>query len=255
MCIQAFRKSGIATIGSGLALLLCLSTPLAAAASDWEKEATVYIWGAQMAIETPNGHKAELPFYKILDTLQMTLMGEFAMRNDQWSFTNDLIYIDLQQAKRRQASGPDPTDPSIYASIGLKSWIVTPTVGYALLNSEKARVEIFGGLRYLRIEAQVRLDRGNITEFDESASTSYTDGVIGMRAKINLNEKWYMPLSADIGSGGSDGTWQAQAGLGYHFSKFDSSLTYRYLDYQFDDVPTMSSLVTKGLVASFSFKF
>ena len=249
------RKAGIATACTGLALLLCSSTPLLAADSDWEWEGTVYAWGAQMNVETPAGHSLDLPFYKILDTLQMTLMGEIAARNDKWSFTTDLIYLDIKQDGHREASGPGPINPSISGSIGLTSWIVTPTVGYALNNSEKARVEIFGGLRYLSLEAQVRVDRGNLIDFNQSASKDYTDGVIGMRANINLDEKWFMPLYADIGGGSSDGTWQAQAGIGYHFSKVSTSLTYRYLDYEFDDNPAMAELVTKGLVGSISFKF
>jgi hypothetical protein len=238
-----------------LALSLCFSTPLLAAASDWEFEGKLYVWGAQLDITTPNGLDLDIPFHTILDTLNMTLMGEFAARNDQWSFTNDLVYLDIEQEEQRETPFPDPHNQTISGSLGMKSWIVTPTVGYALHNSDKARVEIVGGLRYLWIENQLRIVRGDVAIFDKSASVDYTDGVIGMRANINLNENWFMPLYADIGGGSSDGTWQAQAGIGYNFSKFSTSLTYRYLDYEFDDNDALAELVTKGLILSFNFKF
>ena len=249
------RNAAIAVAISGLALSLCFSTPLLAADSDWEFEGKIYVWGAQMDITTPGEHDLDIPFHTILDTLKMTLMGEFAARNDQWSFTNDLVYLDIEQEKQRDTPLPDPADQTITGSLGMKSWIVTPTVGYALHNSDKARVEIIGGLRYLWIDNQVRIVRAGVAIFDKSASVDYTDAVIGMRANINLNENWFMPLYADVGGGSSDGTWQAQAGIGYNFSRSTTSLTYRYLDYEFDDNLALAELVTKGLVLSFSYKF
>jgi hypothetical protein len=43
-----------------------------------------------------------------------------------------------------------------------------------------------------------------------------------------------MPYYYDIGAGDSDMTWQASAGIGSHFDKWDLVLTYRYLDFDLD---------------------
>ena len=41
------------------------------------------------------------------------------------------------------------------------------------------------------------------------------------RATVFLNEKWYLPLYDDIGTGDSDLTWQLGAGIGYRFDKLN----------------------------------
>lgn len=43
-----------------------------------------------------------------------------------------------------------------------------------------------------------------------------------------------MPFHLDIGTGNSDMTWQAFAGVGYKYENFDLIAGYRYLDYDFD---------------------
>lgn len=43
-----------------------------------------------------------------------------------------------------------------------------------------------------------------------------------LRERFNLNEKWFIPANADIGTGDSKHTWQAMSGFGYHFSEFST---------------------------------
>jgi opacity protein-like surface antigen len=139
--------------------------------------------------------------------------------------------------------------------IELKAWIVTPTVGYVVHNSEKARVEVLGGLRYLWLDAGVKFALDGEPEVNVSDSGSSWDAIVGLRTDINLNEKWYLPVYFDIGTGNSKSTWQAFAGVGYRFSKVDAILAYRYLDYDFDDSPVFDDMVLKGVFAGFSFRF
>jgi hypothetical protein len=75
-------------------------------------------------------------------------------------------------------------------------------------------------------------------------------GEVSMR-----NDKWFLPMSIDVGGGNSDGTWQGIAGIGYNFTKFNTSLAYRYLSFEFDDVPAMSKLVVKGPMLNIHFSF
>jgi len=238
----------------GAAFLLATS-PLKAEGSDWEYGGAIYIWGSKMNMTTPAGDKAKIPFYQILDDLQFTLMGLFGARNDKWSITNDLIYMNIKQGKERDATFPDGGSIQLTGSVQMKSWIVTPTVGYAFYNTDQARVEVLGGVRYLWIDVGLKISANGQPIFDESGSEGFWDGIVGMRATVNLNDRWYVPLYADVGWGNSDGTWQGLAGVGYRFSKFNTSLAYRYLYYKFDDIPTLSKLVIKGPFASFSIMF
>jgi len=68
-----------------------------------------------------------------------------------------------------------------------------------------------------------------------SLSDSNWNGIVGMKGDYTLNEKWYMPFTFDVGSGDSDLTWQAFAGVGYKYENFDFLADYRYLKWEFED--------------------
>ncbi len=76
-----------------------------------------------------------------------------------------------------------------------------------------------------------------------------------MRGVINLNEQWYVPYYADIGTGDSDLTWQALAGIGYRFSWGDIKLVYRYLSYDMDDDKLLKDLDLSGPALGVVFRF
>ena len=259
MISQRFHRFSVATASVAAAAFIFCSAPLMAqdstSGSDWKYGASIYMWGPSMNIDTPTGQKVEVPFYQILNDLKMTLMGDFSVSNDKWSFMTDVIYMKLKQDNVNDPSRPIGELADLSSSIQMKSWIVSPTVGYALHNSDKARVEVFGGLRYLWIDLGVQINSRGNPVFDKSSSGSTWDGIVGLRAKVNLDEKWFMPLSIDVGGGDSDGTWQGIAGVGYDWGRFNTSLTYRYLQWKFDDVPTMSKLFIKGPLLNFNFTF
>lgn len=235
--------------------LLAGATPAKAESSGWDYTGSAYIWGASMTMQTPAGQEGEIPFYQILNDLKMVLMGDFSARKDKWSFTSDLIYMNLKQSNERSFTGPIGGQADLKGTIQMKSWIVTPTVGYAFYESEKARVEVVGGVRYLWIKVGLKINADGTPVFDEAGSDSFWDGIVGMRAAINLSENWYVPAYFDIGAGNSDSTWQALGGIGYRWKRYQTSLVYRYLEYKFDDIPTLAKLEVKGPLLNFSFNF
>jgi len=243
-----------------MAMTLASAGPVFAAntssSSDWEYLADIYLWGANMNIDTSGGQEVKIPFYQILDDLNFAFMTEFGARNDKWSIMSDVVYMDLSQKnKLRDATLPDGAAVTINDKVSMKSWIVTPTVGYALHNGDDARVEVIGGLRYFWLDLGIRIDVNDNTVFNKSATDTFWDGIIGMRANINLSQNWYLPAYFDVGWGtNGNSTWQAYTGVGYHFSKFDAVLTYRYLDYNFDN-SVASDLVVKGPQLGAVFKF
>ncbi|HLF29854.1 MAG TPA: hypothetical protein VI566_02365 [Xanthomonadales bacterium] len=242
-----------------LALLLFASAPVLAAdtgsSSEWEYLADIYFWGANMEIKTTGGQEVDLPFHQILDALDFAFMTEVGARNDKWSVMTDVIYMNLSQKNNlRDATLPDGSAVTVNDKVDMKSWIVTPTVGYVVHSSEDDRVEVLAGLRYFWVNMGIEIDVNDTEVFNKSAAEGFWDGIIGLRANINVSQSWYLPMYFDVGTGDSDLTWQAYAGLGYHFSRFDAMLTYRYLDYEFDHTVT-SDLVVKGPLLGAVFKF
>lgn len=250
------------TFASLTAVFLAAATPAvaddSASGSRWEYDASLYLWGASLNITTPTppGADVEVPFYQILNDLKMVLMGEFNMRNDDWSIMTDVIYMKLKQKNILDPQVPiaDLTDFS--NSVQMKSWIVTPTVGYALHNEDNTRVEVFGGLRYLWMDLGLQIKSKKDTPvFDRSVSEGFWDGIFGFRARVGINDKWFVPASVDVGGGNSKATWQGIAGIGYDFGKYNTSLTYRYLYWKFNDVPALEKLVIKGPNLTFNYRF
>jgi hypothetical protein len=225
--------------------------------SGWEYTAGIYLWAPKITATTPRGD-SQLPFYKILDDLQMTFMGAASAQKDKWTLSMDLIYMDLKSDVNRVwgLPGPGEREVDVTGDVSMKNWIVTPTVGYALHESEKARIEIIGGVRYLWLKSAVALNLNGTERVDRSVSEGYWDAIIGARASIHLNEHWYLPLYFDIGTGESDGTWQGFAGVGYKFEKINTILAYRYLDYNFDKSnEVMEDLNVKGPFLGLMFRF
>jgi hypothetical protein len=225
------------------------------ASSAWEFGGEIYLWGASINVTSPSGSESQIPFHTLLDDLEMAFMGGLGAQNDKWTVSADLIYMDVKDKLKDDIDLPDDIMLTETGNVEMKAWIVTPTVGYALHNSEKARVEFFGGLRYLWLDAGVKFAINHEPLVHVSDSGSNWDAIVGFRGDISLNEKWFMPLYFDIGAGDSKSTWQGFAGIGYRFNSFDATLAYRYLDYDFDKKSVMDDMVLKGAFAGISFRF
>lgn len=223
--------------------------------SDWNNRFTVYLWGANITANTPGSDNAPIPFYKLLDNLKMGFMGDFQARRGNWTFGVDVLYMDLKDSKNESVNLPGEGPVTIGGAVELTAWVVTPTVGYALVDSDKARFEILGGLRYLDLGVKARLGANNEPLLDAKRSGSDWDAIIGARSTINLNEKWYIPLYGDVGTGDSKSTWQLLAGIGYRFKKVDATLAYRYLKYTFDNDELLDDMILKGPALGVSLYF
>jgi hypothetical protein len=117
-------------------------------------------------------------------------------------------------------------------------------------------VNVLAGARYFYLKGTLNVDPGALSA---SNSGSVWDGIVGMRGTYDLNERWYMPFHFDVGTGETDLTWQAFAGVGYKFNNFDLIAGYRYLDYNFDDSDTggglFNDLTLEGPIVSLKFNF
>lgn len=56
----------------------------------------------------------------------------------------------------------------------------------------------------------------------------------------------YVPYYVDVGTGQSDLTWQASAGLAYRFHWGDVSLLYRYIKWELDSGSPLDNISFGG---------
>ena len=85
------------------------------------------------------------------------------------------------------------------------------------------------------MDTDIKLTLDPLGSVKESESASNWDGVVGIRGKTELSDRWYLTYYADVGAGESDLTWQAIAGINYRFEALDVVLGYQHLKWEFDD--------------------
>ena len=215
----------------------------AAQEDGWKFSFELYGWIASIGGNSASGSGIDVDFDDILDDLEMAFMGAFGVRKGKWAGMADVLYFDLENDQ--------DIAPGQNASVELKAWVVTPVIGYNFLETEKVSLHVVGGARYLSLKA----DLGLTGSPDVSDRGSVWDGVVGLKGQVNLAKKWYITFYGDVGTGQSDLTWQAMAGIGYRFKHFDVVAAYRYLDWNFDDNSAVDDLNVKGPLVGIKFVF
>ena len=220
----------------------------------WQFAAEVYLWGASIGGETATGSDLDIDFDDIIDGLNMALMGTVGVKKDRLGFMMDTIYLDTSDNNNLNTR-----IGGVNANVDLSSWIITPMVGYEVVQADQFSLNVIAGLRYLYLNADVDLRNADPAgpAYGVSASDSGDnwDGIIGVRGDIIFATDWFIPYHLDIGTGDSDFTWQAFAGLGYHFKHFDILAGYRYLSWDFDDNDVIDDMNLSGFIGGMKFYF
>jgi opacity protein-like surface antigen len=253
-----------------LLLMFCFVNYAAAQETDkWQYEATLYLWlpsiDGDLKYTLPGGG-GTLPIdaSEVLDSLDMTFMVAFEARYNKLSFATDFIYLDLSNSKNTVIPiGPVAVD--VNAGLSIKGWTVTGIVGYDMVQTDRVRLAVIGGVRYFTLDADLDINRSldlpsppfspSTKSHHFSESTDLWDGIVGVRGSIMLNEHWYLPYYADIGTGDSDLTWQLFGGIGYMFNWGDIKLGYRYLKYDQDDDKFFQNFTFDGFLLGVGFRF
>lgn len=246
----------------------CVNTVSAQEENTWEHEIAIYGWfaGIDGTVQYPGGPGSGADFsYEtsdILKNLEMVLMGGVESKYNRWSILADIVYMDVGgDANQTFNVGPGSGAPVTGSvNLDLSSWILTGAVGYEVIHSEHGTLSLLGGVRYATVDVDTSLGFNGPLPVahppqNVSDSEGVLDGIVGIRGRIQLNENWYIPYHADIGTGGSDLTWQLFAGVGYRFDWGDIRFGYRHLDYDLDDNNLMQEMVLSGPVLGVGFRF
>jgi hypothetical protein len=194
----------------------------------WVFGAEAYLWGASIGGTSANGDDVDIGFGSLLKDLDLGFMTTLGAAKGRWTVFADLIYLNVSD----DVKGPDDI---IELDVRLKGVVSTFGAAYSLAETDRSRFNLFGGGRYLWLDAKLKLEIEDENRGSLSDSGAIWDAVIGLRGKTDLNDKWYLTYFADIGTGQSKLTWQALAAISYRFRKLDAVVGYRYLDWNFDN--------------------
>ena len=194
----------------------------------WAFGTEVYLWGASIGGTSANGDDVDIGFGTLLKDLDLGFMATLGAAKGRWTVFADLIYLNVSDDEK------GPAD-IIELDVRLKGVVSTFGGAYSIAETDRSRFNVYGGGRYLWLDAKLKLEIEDRDLPGLSDSGAIWDAVIGLRGKTDLNDKWYLTYVADIGTGQSKLTWQALAAISYRFRKLDAVVGYRYLNWNFDN--------------------
>jgi hypothetical protein len=231
-------------IGAIALFTLFVSTPADAAGTtptsdEWQFKVQAYGWLPTIEGTLPTDNNIELTIDEIFDYLDMTFMGAFQARRDKWAIVTDLVYLKLSADKAGNTTiplGSASIPARVDIGVNMKTWIVDLASTYRVYQTDKYDVQLLGGVRYLSLDAEAELDTSIVPGggIEVDASDDVWDGIIGVRGLANLSDKWWLTYRFDVGTGGSDVTWNAATQFGRKYDWGSLAAGYRYLHYDFD---------------------
>ena len=204
---------------------------------------------------------------KIIENLKFTFMGTFEAQRGRWGFFTDVVYMNVGNSKsntRDLSVGRVELPVGVTADLDLdiKSVVWELAGSYRVSTDPSAPFDILAGARMLSLKQTIGWEfSADLGSNQPSRSGSKEikgdnwDGIIGVKGRLAFgsNREWFIPYYADIGTGDSDLTWQAVAGLGYAFHWGDIIAGWRYLDYQFKSSSRIDNMSLSGPMVGVAF--
>jgi len=261
------KVKAITLMALATTLLLPLSAPAQETNDDeWNIVIGMYVWlpdisGTTVFPSGESGPDIEVGADTILKNLDFTFMGALQAKRGRWGFLTDLIYLNegaSESGVRDFSVGPDdrPAGVELDASMDLKSWVVTLAGIYELHSNGRSTTDLIFGTRMLDVDSTLDWSfTGNIDGLElpgpsgsSSVGGTNWDAIVGLRghAYFGSDERWFLPYHFDAGTGDSDLTWQAMAGVGYRFDWGSMVLNWRHLDYDAESGASLGNISFSG---------
>lgn len=266
----AFRSFVMA----GLALA-CLQPAGSAAQSDpaagaWRYRASVY--GFLPSFETTNSYPTggSSIDVSIDDDFKFTFMGSLDAHNGRWGVFTDFLYLNLGNERQGTrdftiGGGGIPAGTTANLDWDLKGTLWTLAGQYRVVSAPVLQLDVLAGVRMARLETSLNYAiTGSLGALPPASRTgslgndeTLWDGIVGVKGRyaFGAGQRWSIPMYLDVGTGSSNLTWQAAAGVGYSFSWGELSLVYRHIAYEMKSGKSLQDVTLSGpqFGATFSF--
>ncbi len=182
---------------------------------EWHFRFAPYAWVTAIDGDVSVGPLSAPIDVSMMDTLEemeLAAMGIIEASYGRWSVGVDVIYGKVSQDI---GGGGLIFDSFRYEQ---KQWIITPVVGYRVIEKDDYHMDIVAGARVMALEAELTGRFVGPGEISATRDTAWIDPLVGIRGQADFNDKAFFRYYGDIGGFGasSELTWQAFAGLGYN---------------------------------------
>lgn len=223
-----------------------------AMAEEWRGQVTPYVWASGLGGDvTPFSGAPTLRFDKsfsdVLEDLDAAFFLSAYARRDRFVVLGDLSY----SASSRSGLIP----PGLPASGELRQRSLTLAAGWRAIDAGGLALDVLGGMRAWRIEAEVSVAGGAISR---SGSREFIDPIVALRANYTLAPRWSAIAYIDHGvtGMGSDSTTQVVATVNYQMTdRAYVSAGYRRLDVDYRSGGTRMDATMAGPLLGLTWRF
>jgi len=228
----------------------------AAAGTDdgWRGQIAIYGWfpGVHGTVGAL-GHDASIhvPFSDVFHTLKGIIPVAVEADKGRFIIPIDFLWMKLGVDKGLPFNEVGQTSVNVH----LTESILTPKVGYRLLDAERFKIDALAGVRYWYLGQNLALQPSGV---DHSRSANWVDGLGGARITMVLAPKASIMISGDAGAGGSNLDYQVLGLLDLKLTeKLGVGLGWRYLyvDYRPSNHEFIFNTATTGALAGFYYSF
>jgi opacity protein-like surface antigen len=212
------------------------TTPVPPASDNqWHIDVSPYLWfpGVHGTIGA-QGHNLDYSASPgdLLSHFRFGLMGAVEARRNRLVTTIDMMWIRLADDKAL----PFPNTGANSGTIKMTEFLLTPSVGYRLIDGKMFKADAMAGIRYWHFGENLTFSP-SILGLNFSKSQNWVDPVVGGRIETALSPKVGITVLGDVGGWGTGSQLEYQVGglLGYKVKpKWTLQAGYRYLyvDYE-----------------------
>jgi hypothetical protein len=276
--------------GAALVAIGLIATPASANDSDdWTFQLTPYLWlptidgSLKYSLPPGSGGSPEISVGPTdwLELLNAGLLLSGSATKGKFGLYGDVVYLSLTSKNDGRVLSVDdtvtvpgtriPIPVSATLNLNTRSDLdglqLSVAGGYQFAESEGSAAVVFAGIRYFDVDVSSSWDlTAEITvpgtgivlpaQGQIGKDVGLVDGIVGIRGYNRLGQgKWTAMYYLDAGTGDSDLTWNAMAGLGYEFGWGELLFAYRHLEYDQSDNKLLQdfSFSGPGFGARFTF--
>jgi hypothetical protein len=225
--------------------------------SDWKFTAAAYVWAAglngDVGVFGLPAQNVDLPFSDIVQNLDFAAMGLVEARKGRFMMGVDATYTNVGTSVKTPfgilANKIDVTNTSL---------MLTGVAGYALYDTDVARLDVIAGARLWSVNNDFDVKGGKFGGVSKSDGATWVDPLVGAKLRIDLLPKVYTAGWAMIGGFGvgSDLMWDLMGGAGYDFTdNFSMFAGYRATSVNYSNDGFVYDVVEQGPVVAAVFKF
>jgi hypothetical protein len=157
-------------------------------------------------------------------------MGAVEARRNRLVTSIDILWIRLEDDKALPL--PGFVLPPTSANMKATEFLLTPKIGFRLINEERIKIDALAGFRYWHLGENLKFNPSLLGR-NFSGSQDFVDPVVGGRIQVPLSPKIVVNILGDVGGWGTGSQLEYQVAglLGYRIKpKWTLQAGYRYLN-------------------------